>query len=88
MTVLTVDFEMRSTAENCVPVIKLPDALEQRFANLKPLPDGKTTRLHLGVVPRRDAGEGASEIRAHLAVDGKVASETWVYPWVHGASAK
>lgn len=79
--VFTVDFEKRDTAENVAPIVKIPDVLEQRFAHLKTLPDGKRLRLHLGVTPRRSQGEESGEISAHLAADGKPVSETWVYPW-------
>jgi periplasmic glucans biosynthesis protein len=78
---LTVDFNGASLTGKEQPIIDLPPRLEQKFAHLKPLPDGKTIRLHLGVVQKDPKEDISVEIRAHLVHKGEPVSETWVYPW-------
>ncbi|WP_051946821.1 glucan biosynthesis protein [Verrucomicrobium sp. BvORR106] len=86
ITLLTVDFASASIDPLPIPEIQMPSGLKKQFAYLKPLPDGKTTRLHLGVLPE-DSGTDANqngntgEIRVRLVREGKPVSETWIYPW-------
>ncbi|MGC4013346.1 MAG: glucan biosynthesis protein [Luteolibacter sp.] len=84
ITLLTVDFATPIPAAKLAPQLELPDSVEQRFAYLKPLPDGKTVRLHLGVVPK--PGDATGTFRARLSQDGKATGETWVYPWTGPAT--
>jgi len=79
ITLVTVDFATALPVATLKPQVDLPAAVEQRFAYLKMLPDGKTVRLHLGVVPK--AGESTGEIRAKLLQNDQPVGETWVYPW-------
>jgi glucans biosynthesis protein len=84
ITLLAVDFALASIDPLSTPEIQMPEGLRKQFAYLKPLPDGKTTRLHLGVLPE-DPGTNkdgnAGEIRVRLVREGKPVSETWIYPW-------
>ncbi|MFD0893851.1 glucan biosynthesis protein [Luteolibacter ambystomatis] len=86
ITLLAVDFATSLPVASLKPEVELPAGVEQRFTYLKAMPDGKTVRLHLGVVPK--AGEATTgEIRAGLLHDGTRTGETWAYPWTGGVEA-
>lgn len=78
---LTVDFEHDPAKGMPVPSITMPKGLEAKFSYLKPLPDGKSVRLHLFVKPMEGASAAIAEIRACLQREKEVVSELWVYPW-------
>ena len=78
---LAVDFSKAGLTGKEQPKIELPPGLEQKFAHLKPLPDGKTIRLYFGVLQKDPKENISAEIRAQLVNQDKPASETWVYPW-------
>ncbi|WP_052573381.1 glucan biosynthesis protein [Haloferula sp. BvORR071] len=78
---LAVDFEYDPAKGMPVPAITMPAGLEAKFSYLKPLPDGKSLRLHLFVKPEEGSGHASMEIRACLRREKEVVSETWVYPW-------
>lgn len=80
ITLLTVDFDYKGGIKTLIPEVTIPDGVEKRFAYLKTLPDGRGTRLHIGVVPKLPLPDGNAEFRAVLKQDNKSISETWVYP--------
>lgn len=83
ITLVTADFATSLPVAALAPQIELPATVERRFAYLKALPDGKTVRLHLGLMPK--PGDASGDLRARLLQDGRPVGETWVYPWTGAA---
>jgi glucans biosynthesis protein len=77
-----VDFSGTESCENCntAPITAnvTASAGEVRNARLAPTPGGSMQRLRFEYAP---AGSEPVDLRAQLLVNGKPASETWIFRW-------
>lgn len=77
--VFVIDFDLGMINFDTVEPIAETSAGEIKGLSIAPLPGGNIARVGFTFVP----GEArAAEFRLHLASEGQVASENWLYPWV------
>ena len=73
-----IDFDLGMINFDTVEPIAETSAGEIKGLSIAPLPGGNIARVGFTFVP----GEArAAEFRLHLASEGQVASENWLYPW-------